>query len=135
MRPFPGCAAQFLDAVFGITAPDPKTGREGSRVIHPQSAFATCASAAPPPLPPPPPLSPFTNIFDVCWPACPMSPHSAASFYASLFSLLSATRFLIPVFPLLAGPEIFSFSIASLIHVRMHLRSKDLNRLGRINMI
>jgi hypothetical protein len=30
-----------LDAVFGITPPDPKMGKEGSRVIHPQSAFAT----------------------------------------------------------------------------------------------
>ena len=42
-----GLRARVLDAVFGIAAPDPKLGKEGSRVIHPQSAFATGARAAP----------------------------------------------------------------------------------------
>jgi hypothetical protein len=36
-----GVWARGLESVFGITAPDPKLGKEGSRVIHPQSAFAT----------------------------------------------------------------------------------------------
>ena len=33
--------ARGLEAVFGICEPDPKQGKEGSRVIHPQSNFAT----------------------------------------------------------------------------------------------
>ncbi len=37
--------ARGLESVFGITAPDPKLGKEGSRVIHPQSAFATGMAA------------------------------------------------------------------------------------------
>ena len=35
--------ARGLEAVFGICEPDPKQGKEGSRVIHPQSNFATGA--------------------------------------------------------------------------------------------
>ena len=43
-----------LDAVFGIAAADPKLGKEGSRVVHPQSPFATGLRPAPTPhtLPP-----------------------------------------------------------------------------------
>lgn len=37
----PGLAARLLETVFGICEPDPKLGKEGSKVIHPQSHFYT----------------------------------------------------------------------------------------------
>ena len=37
----PGLMARLLEKVFGICEPDPKVGKEGSKVIHPQSNFHT----------------------------------------------------------------------------------------------
>ena len=37
----PGLMARLLENVFGICEPDPKVGKEGSKVIHPQSNFHT----------------------------------------------------------------------------------------------
>jgi hypothetical protein len=48
-----GLTDRLLESVFGICEADPKVGKEGSRVIHPQSHFVTgepeSESAAPPP--------------------------------------------------------------------------------------
>ncbi len=46
---------EFLERIFGICEADPKKGREASKVIHPQSPFAT---GPPPPTPPRFPLPP-----------------------------------------------------------------------------
>ncbi len=37
----PSLMARLLEKVFGICKPDPKEGKEGSKVIHPQSNFHT----------------------------------------------------------------------------------------------
>jgi hypothetical protein len=37
----PGLMTRLLENVFGICEPDPKVGKEGSKVIHPQSNFHT----------------------------------------------------------------------------------------------
>ncbi len=37
----PGLVARLLENIFGICEPDPKVGKEGSKVIHPQSNFHT----------------------------------------------------------------------------------------------
>jgi hypothetical protein len=46
-RPSTGLVARLLEGVFGICEADPRMGKEGSRVIHPQSHFATGTGAAP----------------------------------------------------------------------------------------
>ncbi len=42
-----GMKDRVLESVFGICEPDPKVGKEGSRVIHPQSHFVTGDPAGP----------------------------------------------------------------------------------------